>query len=446
MVDLGEKAQVPIVSYSATIPSLTRRSYFFRATESQESQVKAITSLVQAFGWKQVVPIYTNNEYGEGLIPLLTEALLEVDARVPYRSVIPQSATVDQLGKELVKLMTMQTRVFIVHTNVPMGTRIFTKAKEIGMMRKGYVWIVTNVMTNLISSMDPSVVYTMNGVLGIKTYVPDSKGLRDFRARWKREFKIEELNVFGLWAYDATKALAMAVEEVRKNNGKFGFNKSNNVSANSLDIETFGVSLNGPKLREALWNIRFKGLAGNFSLVKGELQTSTYQIINVVNSNAENGIGFWTPENGLVRNLMSSTSRSAKYNTSKDNLGPIIWPGGSTSSPRGWEIPTNGNKLRVGVPLRDGFKEFVNVTFNTSTNTTNVTGYCIDIFKAVMKKLPYSVDYEFIPFVNSSLQSNGTFDDLVYQVYLGVRMTNLVYIYIIFLISLIDLSFSFIIS
>ncbi|PON89445.1 Ionotropic glutamate receptor [Trema orientale] len=420
VVDLGEKAKVPIISYSATSPTLTRSSYFFRATENQESQVKAITSIVEAFGWKQVVPIYSNNEYGEGLIPLLTDALLEVNAHVPYRSVIPMSASVEQIGEELHNLMTKQTtRVFIVHTNVSLGSLIFTKAKEIGMMKQGYVWIMTNVMTNLIGSMNSSVVHSMNGVLGIKTYVPESKGFRDFRARWKREFRNEELNVFGLWAYDAAQALAMAIEEVG-HNGNFGFDKSNNASANSTDLETFGVSLNGPKLHEALSDLRFKGLAGNFSLVNRELQSSTYQIINVVNGDGENGVGFWTSENGLVRNLRNSTrTTSAKYSTSKENLGPIMWPGESRYFPKGWEIPINGKKLRVGVPLRGGFKEFVDVTFNPSNNTPNVTGYCIEIFEAVMKKLPYSVDYEFIPFVNSSHESNGTYDDLVYQVYLG---------------------------
>jgi hypothetical protein len=34
---------------------------------------------------------------------------------VPYRSVIDQSATSEQITKELYKLMTMQTRVFVVH-------------------------------------------------------------------------------------------------------------------------------------------------------------------------------------------------------------------------------------------------------------------------------------------------------------------------------------------
>ncbi|KAM6598490.1 hypothetical protein CsatA_018099 [Cannabis sativa] len=422
VVELGEQAQVPIISYSASSPTLSRSSYFFRATENQVSQVKAISALVEAFGWKQVVPIYSNDEYGEGLIPILTDALLEVNARVPYRSVIPLSPTVDQIAEELHKLMNMETRVFIVHTNdMSFGANIFTKAEEIGMFKEGYVWIMTNTMTNLIGTMAPSVVYSMNGVLGIKTYVPESKGVTDFRKRWKIEFKNEDLNVFGLWAYDAAKALAMAVEDVFGNhhNGTLGFHNKNK-NASSTDLDSFGVSLSGSELREALLSIRFEGLAGNFSLANGQLQSSTYQIINVVNGSGENGIGFWNHKHGLLRNLtlLNTTTASTTYNTFKDNLDPIMWPGGSKLSiPKGWDIPKNKTKLKVGVPLRNGFKEFVNVSYyNLSSDKSNVTGFCIEIFKAVMEILPYKIDYEFIPFVNSS---RGTYDDLVYQVYLG---------------------------
>ena len=68
------------------------------------------------------MPIYIDNEYGQGIIPLLIEALQDVDAHVPYRSVIPPLASDDQIGEELYKLMTMQTTVFIVH--MPMDLRL----------------------------------------------------------------------------------------------------------------------------------------------------------------------------------------------------------------------------------------------------------------------------------------------------------------------------------
>ncbi|PON89450.1 Ionotropic glutamate receptor [Trema orientale] len=428
VVDLGEKAKVPIISYSATSSSLSNRSsYFFQATQEQTSQVKVISSIIQAYGWKQVVPIYVNNAYGEGLIPFLNDALQDFGARLPYRSVISTSASDDQILKELYRLMTMQTRVFVVHTDITLGARIFTKAKEIGMMEQGYVWIMTNVMTNFLSSFDSSVIDSMQGVIGIKTSVPETKALNDFRARWKQNFQQKnakaydvELNVYGLRAYDAAKALAIAVEKVWTNET---FTAVRNISSTTFSGNStgfgIGVSQNGPELHKSLSEVRFKGLAGDFNLVNGQLHSTTFEIINVING--ERRVGFWKPETGLVKSLETETSTDDVIPvTSKPNLESVIWPGKSTSVPKGWEIPTNRKKLKIGVPKKEGFEEFVGVKRDPVTNISTVTGFCIDVFEAVMKALPYSVDYDFIPFEKPDGKTTaGTYDDLVDQVYLG---------------------------
>ncbi|KAL6127002.1 hypothetical protein ACLB2K_075047 [Fragaria x ananassa] len=63
-------------------------------------------------------------------------------------------------------------------------------------------------------------------------------------------------------------------------------------------------------------------------------------------------------------------------------MGPITWPGDSASIPKGREVPTNGKKLRVGVSVKIVSPEFVKVVHNPVTNATEVTGFCIYIFKA----------------------------------------------------------------
>ncbi|KAJ7958442.1 Glutamate receptor [Quillaja saponaria] len=424
VINLGEKAHVPIISYSATSPSLTslRSPYFFRLTQNDSAQVNAISEIVQAFNWRHAVPIYIDNDYGDGVITFLTNALQQVNARVPYLSAIPPSATDDQISAELYKLMTMQTRVFIVHMTPGLGSRLFTIAKRIGMMSRGYAWIITDGMANVLNSLDHSVIDSMQGALGVKTYIPKTKEYDEFRVRWRRKYLQDypedidaQLNVFGLWAYDATTALAMAIEKVGSTNYVF---QMKNASSSSTDLENFGVSQNGEKLREALLNTRFRGVTGGFSIDdNGQLHDSKFEIINV-NGNGERGIGFWTSKNGIIRAFGNSTNTST-YSTSKNNLGPIIWPGETSSVPKGWEIPTNGKKLRIGVPVKHGFREFVNIKYDLSTNNTEVTGYSIDVFKAVIDALPYAVQYEFIPFANSNGESAGTYDDLIYHVYSG---------------------------
>ncbi|KAG2666469.1 hypothetical protein I3760_15G062000 [Carya illinoinensis] len=407
VINLGKKAQVPTISFSATSPSLTslRSKYFFRVAQNDSAQVKALSAIVKAFGWKQVVPIYINNEYGEGIIPFLIDALQDVDACVPYQSAIAPLATDDAISKELYKLMTMQTRVFIVHMTRNLSSRLFTKAREVGMMREGYVWIVTSGIANSFSSIEPSVLDSMQGVLGVKTYIPKTKELKNFAIRWKRTFQQEnpnitnfDLNVFGLWAFDATSALATAVEKLvgYANLGS----EQPNPSSNLIDLETIRVSKNGPKLREVLLGVRFKGLSGEFNFLNGQIKSSTFQITNVIDDIGR-VVAFWTPENGLRRELMNSVNKNV-YSTSKNNLRLITWPGDVEIVPKGWEIPTNGKKLRIGVPVKGGFAEFVQVPHH-GTNTT-----------------------QFIPFAKPDGESAGTYNDLVYQVYQGVGDTTII--------------------
>ncbi|GMH09239.1 hypothetical protein Nepgr_011080 [Nepenthes gracilis] len=421
LIDLAAKAQVPTISYSATSPPLSygQLPYFIRAVQNDSSQVQAIGALVQAFGWREVVPIYMENEYGAEIIPDLAYIMQQINTRIPYRSVISPFVNDDQILEELLKLKTMQTRVFVVHLLPDIGARLFSNAKNAGMMSEGYVWIVTSGISNFLNSLDNSVIESMQGVLGVKTYVPKTKELDSFAGRWKVKFQKDNsdmpkgamLNVLGLWAYDAALALARAAEEVSDVN--FVFTEANN-SSNFTDLDNIKVSKAGPELLRAISSTRFKGLSGEFSLVDGQLQSSTYQIINVID-HVGRGIGFWTPENGLTRDW----NTISQPNSLKPNLRAIIWPGDVSSVPQGWVIPISEKKLRILVPVKPSFKEFVNVTQDPTTNNVEVTGYCIDIFEKAMAGLPYYVSWTYVPFTNDdNLSSSSNYDDMVHQVYL----------------------------
>ncbi|XP_062020965.1 glutamate receptor 2.8-like [Rosa rugosa] len=419
VVNVGYQAQVPILTFSASSPSLASlgSSFFFRLTQNDSIQVKAISNIVQNFGWRQVVPIFEDTSYGEGIIPFLIDALQTVEAHVPHRSVVSQSATDDQIEIELNRLKGMPTRVFIVHMNPHLCSRLFAKAKKIGMVSDGYVWIIASGISNRLSLMKHSHLNSMEGVLGIQTYIPRTLKLREFEKRWKMKFQQEnpnvtkiKLDVYGFQAHDAVFALAMAVEQVGYTSIEY---QKPSDSFKATDLDALKVSQYGQKLVGALSGIRFEGLAGDFNVVEGELQSSTYNIINVIGGKAK-AIALWTPEKGMV----VPTNTSKIFTNSKCIFGPIKWPGDPICVPRGWKIPTNGNKLKIGVPVKKGFEEFVRITKDPNTNTTTVTGFCIDVFLAAVKLLPYDLPHVFIPYENSNGSMNGTYDDLVYQVYL----------------------------
>ncbi|KAI4323928.1 hypothetical protein L6164_023501 [Bauhinia variegata] len=148
-----------------------------------------------------------------------------------------------------------------------LGSRLFAIAKEIGMMSKGYVWILTTEMTNQLASLNSSVTDTMQGVLGLVAYFPKTKEFQDFQVRWKLKFQQEnpsiigpELNVYCLCAYDAVTALAMAVEKAGIE--EYGFHKTSKDSSDTTDFETLGFSLSGPNLQNHCLKPDFKAFQG----------------------------------------------------------------------------------------------------------------------------------------------------------------------------------------
>ncbi|XP_021832746.1 glutamate receptor 2.1-like [Prunus avium] len=419
VINLGEKAQIPIISFSATSPSLsqTQSRFFIRTGLDDSSQVKAITSIVKAYGWREVVLIYEDTEYGNGLIPYITDAFEQIDTRVPYRSVMSPSSSPYQILKELTKLMGMETRVFLVHMAAYLGSKVFVHAKEAGMMSKGYAWITTAGLSTLLHPKieEAKVTGSMEGVLGVRPYLPTSKDLEDFKLRWK-ERKLpnigktmqstSEINLFGLWAYDTIWALAKAVELVGLEvNYSSDVLKHKTNSKNTDEMFGITVSKAGPRLLQALLRTSFQGLSGKFQLINGHLQPAAYEIINVVRKN-ETVIRFCCPPNKEAFHDLVQIS----------NASEPIWPGNTSTPPKGWVIPVTGKTLRIGVPVTS-FEDFVNVDWSRHTNEPMISGFSIDIFLEVLKRMPFAVLYEFIPYMNSSTkEAAGTYDDLLYQI------------------------------
>ena len=169
-------------------------------------------------------------------------------------------------------------------------------------------------------------------------------------------------------------------------------------SAAVTDLDRLGVSATGATLLKAVRETTFRGLAGNFALVNGQLQPPAYEFVNIVGRSSR-AVGFWTPEAGITQTLGADGAKGLKK---------ILWPGDSISSPRGWVMSPNGRQLRVAVPVKHGFKEFVGV--DSTNRTANITGYCIEVFDAVIGKyMPYPVSYQYVPYDYSS----ESYDNLV---------------------------------
>jgi ionotropic glutamate receptor len=251
--------------------------------------------------------------------------------------------------------------------------------------------------------------------LGLRPHIPKSKKIDDFKRRLRRNLKSSKpnnkstgLNLFGLWAYDTIWALAMAVEKAGIVHSKF---LKQNASQSNVDLAALGIFEMGPKLHNTIQITKFQGLSGNFHLVKGQLEPSiAFEIINIIEK-SERVIGYWTSQRGLSQEL-NNTNEVARPILKAKLLKQPIWPGDTTNQPP---------KLRIGVPVRQGFAEFLKVEWHPRTDKPTISGFSHDVFLAVLDALPFHLHYELVPFMNKDRNNTaGTINELLYQIKLQV--------------------------
>ncbi|KAH9316695.1 hypothetical protein KI387_025322 [Taxus chinensis] len=184
--DIGEAAKVPILSLSATTPSLShqRFPYLVRMAHSDGLQMKAIAAVVKYYGWRKTVFIHSDVDFGCGAVSLLSDALSDFGSEVVYITTISSTAEKQSIRKELYKLMSIESRVFVVHLPSDLGLNLFMEAQEMGMMKAGYVWITTPGFTSVWEYvLNASTMASMQGLVGIKTHIPNSERLQNFTER-----------------------------------------------------------------------------------------------------------------------------------------------------------------------------------------------------------------------------------------------------------------------
>lgn len=107
---------------------------------------------------------------------------------------------------------------------------------------------------------------------------------------------------------------------------------------------------------------------------------------------------------------MVNTTTTISVGSARVLLGSVDWPGGLKTVPKGWVYnSTEGRPLKIGVPAIDPCPQFVNVSHDKRLNETQFTGFSINVFESVVKRLPYHLPFVFVPFY-------GSYDQIVEQV------------------------------
>ncbi|KAJ6802351.1 glutamate receptor 3.1-like [Iris pallida] len=418
---VANEFQVPLLSFSATDPTLSSLQYpfFVRATQSDLFQMAAIAKIVDYYQWRKVIAIFTDDDYGRNGIASLGDKLAERRCMISYKAALPPGATKSDIYDILVKVALMESHVLVVHANPGSGLLIFSVAKYLGMMGTGYAWIATDWLTSLLDSLASLDTHTMDliqGVVTLRQHMEDSKLKSDFVSKWNKlaqrgDNGYSKLNSYGLYAYDAIWVVAKAIDAFFTDGGIVSFSSDprlKDIGRGSLHLEAMSVFDDGKLLLDKIRKTKLVGVTGSVEFdSNGHLVHPAYDIINVAGTGLHT-VGYWSNFSGLsVVSPEKIDKITTNHSCEHQKLYTVIWPGETITKPRGWVFPYNGEELRIGVPHRVNYKEFVSKEQVSSTPK----GFCIDVFTAAVNLLPYPVPYRFISLGNG--HDNPNYDDLV---------------------------------
>ncbi|CAO2827834.1 unnamed protein product [Amaranthus hypochondriacus] len=426
-----EALKVPLLSF-ATDPNLSSMEdpFVVQTTPSDVYQMDAIADLINYFGWREVTAIYTDDNYGRNGIASLGDRLAENLCKITYRVSMSMDVEIDKIETLLMEAMLQESRIFVLHTHHDQGLKVLEVARALLMFENGFVWIATSWLTDVFETHSPlpsNIQTNIQGLLTLRVHTPNSNRNINFASKWSNLLRKDHennpfgLNTYGLYAYDSVWILARALEAYFSQGGSISFSKistmNHQMDNRNLDLDPIKVFDGGEDLLFKLYQVNMTGLTGHIQFDQDKrLIKPVFEIINIVGG--LNRIGYWSHISGLTHKLPEAI-HSKTTNQSSHRLLNVIWPGYTMDKPRGWVYQSHGKVLKIGVPRRLSYHEFVSY----SNETHSFSGYSIDVFLAALNLLPYSVAYDLIPFGDGlhnpkidlliELLSQGVYDAVV---------------------------------
>nr|XP_023898716.1 glutamate receptor 3.2-like [Quercus suber]XP_023898717.1 glutamate receptor 3.2-like [Quercus suber] len=418
---LANELHVPLLSFTALDPTLSplQYPYFVQTAPNDEFQMTAIADMISYFRWGEIVAVYSDDDQSRNGISALGDKLADRRCKITYKAALPPDPTATQsdVKDQLVKVQMMEARVIVLHTFSKTGLLVFEEAQNLGMMDRGYVWITSTWLSTVLDSVSPlpsKTALSIQGVLTLRPHTPNSTRKSAFMSRWQKLSNNSiGFNPYGLYAYDTVWMIARAVDLLLDQQGTISFSNDsylNHMGNGTLNLSALSIFDGGKQLLDNILRTNMRGLTGpiQFSPDRSPFHPS-YDILNVIET-GHRQIGYWSNYSGLsVVTPETLYTRPPNRSRSSQQLDGVVWPGGTTEKPRGWVFANNGRQLRIGVPNRVSYQDFVSRSQVNGTDT--VEGYCIDVFLAAIKLLPYAVPHRFILFGDG--HKNPSYSELV---------------------------------
>ncbi|GAA0141574.1 transmembrane signal receptor [Lithospermum erythrorhizon] len=347
-------------------------------------QMQCISDIIFHFKWPKVTVLYeqtnTFSSVDLGIITQFSDSLKKstnsvIDHHLGFPPIFSLNEPEQCIQQELKKLKKNSTRVFVIlQASLEFAKVLFKKANEEGMMKQGYVWIISDDLASSLESMEPSHIENMQGVIGIKTHFSEenTKPHKDFRLKFLRKFITEysddhifSPSKYAFKAYDAIGVLGKAMEISKLN-------------------------ISSRELTHQILSSDFEGLSGRLRFKNGFLsQKIVFSIVNVICKKSYREVSKWEEKDGF-------------FEDSGEGLNKVFWPGGEQETPLGYSVK---KQLKIAVP-KGACEQIVKVSFDKEKNKTSFSGFSVRVFEAAVSKLGYHLGYDLFQF-------NGTYSDMV---------------------------------
>ncbi|KAK1416725.1 hypothetical protein QVD17_25841 [Tagetes erecta] len=359
---------IPIfLSLATTTPPQTTDQwpFFIQAVPTQSTQMNAVAAILQSMGIHQVTLIYETSS-SASIVSHLSQAFHQTGCVLTHIS--PLTSGSSSLDEELEVLKRQQRKVFVVHTSLELGVSLFHTVKKMEMIGDGYLWIATNEITDRFHSVNSTVISSLKGMIGVKSYYRENTPeFLNFRRRFRRKFRSDfpeeeqdEPGIFSVQVYNVLKTLETVSSE---------------------------------KLHD--WK---------------PIPVKTVEIVNV------NGKGYhsvyWTEGLGFSETVEDEINGSSNYTKSMDEIELILWPVQPWYANRRRRnlAETSDHLIRVGVPTQSLYKQFVSVDWDAEKNEHVFDGFVVKVFDEMMNKMNIK-SYKLIPF-------NRSYDEMIEAIYL----------------------------
>ncbi|KAI3465634.1 hypothetical protein Pfo_022297 [Paulownia fortunei] len=406
--------QIPVVSYAATDSTLSSLQfpYFLRMSPTDSYQMAAIANIIDFYGWKEIIAIFVDDDYGRNGVTALGDELAKKMSKISYKLPLSPQYNLSEISDILSKSKSLRPRVYVVHICPDPKLKFFRIVKKLDMISSNYVWLATDWLSSTLDSFprDRDSLKILQGVVTLRPHIPNTPKKRAFMSHWRnmqqKDLTHSKFTAYGLYAYDTMWLVAHSIDRFLKERGGITFSLSD-----TLQLGNLKVFDGGELLQKFISNSNFTGLTGQVQFdADRNLMSIDYEIINVVQETTRK-VGYWSNDTGLSIQIPESLKGKKVSSSLQDQkLNNITWPSGKVEKPRGWVIATTEKPLRIAFPKRVSFSEFV----TELNHSHSVQGYCIDLFDEVRKLVPYEVPFRFEPFGNGL--KNPNYDELVRMV------------------------------